>query len=211
MLVSFLALQVAAAAADVDPFAFFKPSVTITADDRRQLDRGEPIAHVLPGKDLEVAVFAAVPVDVDGDRLVTWVRRIEELKKSSYVLAIARFSDRPRLEDLAGVALDDEELSDVRKCRPGDCALKLSASEMTALQEAAARAAGNWKLAVQHAFRQALLARVQRYLNDGSVAVYDDTKPPVRPDVRFAGLLAHSDTSGNMRRDSSSTFATIRR
>ena len=96
MFLALLALQVLAAAPNTDPFAFFQPSVTLSMDDRRQLDRGEPIARVLPGQDHEIAVFAAVRVDIDGDRLVAWMRRIEELKKSAYVLAIGRFSDPPR-------------------------------------------------------------------------------------------------------------------
>lgn len=70
MFIVLLALQALTAVPHADPFACLQPSVTITADDRRQLDRGEPIARVLPGKHLEVAVFAAVPVDIDGDRLV---------------------------------------------------------------------------------------------------------------------------------------------
>ena len=94
MLIALLALQALAAVPNADPFEFFQPSVTVTVDDRRQLDRGEPIARVLPGQDLEIAVFAAVHVDIDGDRLVAWMRRIEELKKSSYVLAIGRFRIR---------------------------------------------------------------------------------------------------------------------
>src|SRR5213596_713351 len=88
MLTLFLALQVLATPAGDDPFAFFQPSVTVNVGDRRQLDHGEPIARVVPGDTSEVAVFAAVRIDIDGDRLVAWMRRIEELKKSSYVLAI---------------------------------------------------------------------------------------------------------------------------
>src|SRR5579872_1867427 len=79
-----LPVRAQAAAPDLDPFAFFQPSVTLSVDDRRQLDRGESIARVLPGQDHEVAVFAAVRVDIDGDRLVAWMRRVEELKKSDY-------------------------------------------------------------------------------------------------------------------------------
>ena len=99
MFLALLALQVLAAAPNTDPFAFFQPSVTLSMDDRRQLDRGEPIARVLPGQDHEIAVFAAVRVDIDGNRLVAWMRRIEVLKKSAYVLAISRFSDPPTIED----------------------------------------------------------------------------------------------------------------
>ena len=192
MFVALLVLQALAAAPNADPFAFFQPSVALSTDDRRQLDRGEPIARVLPGKDHEVAVFAAVPVDIDGDRLVAWMRRIEELKKSSYVLAVGRFSDPPRIEDLAGLALDDEELSEVRACRPGSCALKLSASEMTQLRKAAAEGEIDWKPAVQQAFRRAVLERVQVYLANGHIAAYQDQNSHVWPSTRFALLLEHS-------------------
>jgi hypothetical protein len=51
MFLALLALHVLAATPNMDPFAFFQPSVTLRMDDRRQLDRGEPIARVLPGQD----------------------------------------------------------------------------------------------------------------------------------------------------------------
>jgi hypothetical protein len=192
MLTALLALQIAMAAPSADPMAFFRPSVAITIDERAQLDRGQSIARTLRGQDLEVAVLAAVPVNIDGDRLVAWMRRIEELKKSSYVVAIGRFSDPPRLEDLAGLTLDDEDVLEIRSCRPGSCGLKLSASEMTQLQKAATEATGDWKVAIQDAFRQAVLARVQAYLATGHVAAYDDQQNPVWPATRFASILDHS-------------------
>jgi hypothetical protein len=170
MLALLLALQTLTAAPTADPFAFVQPSVTLTADDRRQLDSGEPMARIVAGQDREVAVFAAVPVRVDGDRLVAWMRRIEALKKSSYVVAIARCSDPPRMEDLAELSLDDEDLSEILVCLPGSCALKLSANEMTELQHAAAGAHGDRKATVQQAFRQVVLLRAQMYLADGHVA-----------------------------------------
>ena len=191
MLFILLALQVASATPVADPFAFFQPSVTITADDRGTLDRGQPIAHVLPSKDLEVAVLAAVPINIDGDRLVSWMRRIEELKKSSYVLAIGRFSDPPRIEDLAALSLDDKDLSDIRACRPGHCGLNLSAGEMVELQRAAAEALDG-QAGLQQAFRRILLTRVQTYLTTGQIGAYEDEKNLMSPATRFAPLLDHS-------------------
>lgn len=181
------------AALTVDPFAFLGPSVTITKDERRQLDRGEPIARVLSGKGREIAAFAAVPVKVDGDRVVAWIRCIEQLRKSSYVVAVARFSDPPRIEDLAGLVLDDDDLSDIRTCRPQDCGLQLSAQEMIRLETAAAEATGDWKEAVQQAFREALLERVRVYLASGEISGYDDSgsRAP-SPASRFGSLLDHS-------------------
>jgi hypothetical protein len=158
MLSAIVALQIAMAAPGVDPFAFFQPSITVNADERRQLDRGEPIARVLPGQDLEVAVFAAVAVNIDGDRLVAWIRRIEELKKSAYVLAIRRFSDPPRIEDLADLQLDEREVAELRACRPDRCSVNVSPAEAAELSrnESAIR--------VRETFRQVVVRRAQGYL-----------------------------------------------
>jgi hypothetical protein len=193
MFFAVLALQVLAAA-NLDPFAFFQPTVTVTAVERQQLDRGEPVARVLPANELEISVFTAVSIDIDGDRLVAWMRRIEDLKKSAYVLAIGRFSDPPQIEDLAGLALDDEELSEVLACRAGACGLKLSAVEMTQLQRAAADAGSDWQSRVQQAFRGVVLARVKAYLAGGlgALAPYADHADPVSPAARFASVLEHS-------------------
>jgi hypothetical protein len=191
MLIAVLALQLVTAAG-ADPFAFFQPSVRITIDDRRKLENGEPIAHVLPGDDLEVGVFAAVPVKVDGDRVAAWIRRIEELKKSAYVPAIRRFSDPPRIEDLAGLTLDDEELSAIADCRPGHCGLKLTAAEMIELQRAAAAGGRVGKSAVQDRFRRIVLERVTSYLNDGLIGPFENHKSVVWPAREFGSLVDHS-------------------
>ena len=177
-----------------DPFAFFRPSVVISADDRRRLDRGEPLARALPGEDREVAVFAAVPVDIDGDRLVAWMRRIAVLKKSPYVLAIGRFSDPPRLEDLADLVLDDEDLSEIRQCRPGACGLKLARAEIDQLRSTAVEAGSAWKPALQDGFRRIVLRRVQAYLEGGHATLghYENHDRPVSLAARFSLLLQHS-------------------
>jgi hypothetical protein len=55
-----LALHVGLASPAVsDPFAFFEPSVVITVDDRRQLDRGESIARILQGAPIGPEVVVA--------------------------------------------------------------------------------------------------------------------------------------------------------
>jgi hypothetical protein len=178
----------------VDPFTFFQPSVTLDPDDHRQLDSGAPITRILPSEDREIAIFAAVRVDADNDRLLAWMRKVEQLKKSSYVLAIGRFSDPPRIEDLAGLRLDEEDLSEALSCRPRNCGLKLSGDEMRQLQRAVAAAGHDWKPALQLAFRGVVLQRVKTYLTDGQSAVppYENDGNPVWPDKRFRLVLAHS-------------------
>jgi hypothetical protein len=175
-----------------DPFAFFSPTVVMTADERQRLAAGGSIARAIPATETEVAIFTAVPINIDGDRLVAWMLRIEELKKSRYVLAIHRFSNPPRLDDLASFTLEDADLSAIRACRPGRCRFNLSAAEMSDLQQSASEAHGDWKAAVQNRFRQLVLARVAAFLADGSVAPYNDQAREVRPSEEFVKLVEHS-------------------
>jgi len=178
-----------------DPFAFFGPSVVVSADDWRQFDRGEPIARVLPGNNRQIAIFAAIPVHIDGDRLVAWIRQIAEMKKSKYVQAIRRFSDPPTIDDLAALSLDDKDLAEIRQCRPADCALKLTGAEMRQLQRAADDAGTKWQPALQDAFRRLVLQRVEAYLHGGHAALgrYEDEEGRESLEARFSLLMQQSE------------------
>jgi hypothetical protein len=195
-----IALGVARApvhAAAPDPFAFFQPTVVLTAGERKQLERGEPLARVIPGEDREVAVFAAMKTTIDGDRLLAWVQRIEALKKNAYVLAISRFSETPRLEDLKGLTLEEDDASDILDCRPGDCSLKLSGDEMRTLQQAAARQGSNEapkNAALERAYQSMMLRRIEKYLAGGLAGLPNDesTSDVLRPADTLAALLDHT-------------------
>lgn len=97
------------------------------------------------------------------------MRQIEHFHKGSFV----RFSDPPRIEDLDRLVLDTGDLDDVRRCRPGDCGLKLAADEIRQLRQTVAANEANWQLAVQERFRRIVFDRVQAYLAAG----YDRTPP----------------------------------
>lgn len=179
-----------------DPFAFFAPAVSVTAKDLRTLDQDGSIARVLPSRDRQVAVFAAVPVNITADRLVAWMRRIPDLKKSEHVLAIGLFSSVPRVEDLRDLALDEDDLQSIRNCKPGDCGVKLTAREIDTLKNSIAGRPADWKARLQDGFRELVVARVQAYLAGGQRALNPtvDQKKPVEPAAAFSALLQQSDT-----------------
>lgn len=165
--------------AAADPFAFFKPEVTLTSDERRAVDRGQARSRILSHGPREVAVFGVTAINIDADRLVAWVRRIERMKESPATLAVGRFSDPPRVEDLERLTLDDDEMWDVQQCRHGDCNLKLSADEMKRLQREVAGPTAQWRPRMQHAFRQIVLERVLAYQARGLAGLpkYEDKSP----------------------------------
>jgi hypothetical protein len=182
------------ALAAADPFQFFRPDVSLNQSERTTLERGEVLVKTLDAGGREVAVFAAARVSIDGDRLARWIRRIQDLKQSRYVLAIGRFSDPPRVDDLASLELDENELADLRKCRPGDCGLKLSEAEIIRLSALARQGTADWKADVQQAFRELLVARAAQYLAGGlgSAPPYADRSTPIPLDRESAELAEHS-------------------
>ncbi len=195
--ITLLVLQtLAPGAGGVDPFAFFRPTVAVRDRDRRSLDQGTPFASVLEADGHEVAVFSVIPVDrsVDADRLIAWMRNIAALKQSKYVLALTRFSTPPRLDDLAALSLDEGDLNDVKRCRPGKCGLKFAAAEIGDLQRAIRNAGDGWKSAVQTTFRQIVLQRVQTYSQKGhaGLATYSDRDDAPSLDSSFRGLVQRS-------------------
>ena len=174
-----------------DPFAFFHPHV-VDAADRERLDRGDVVVRVLPARDGELGVFAASRLDAPPETLVTWTHAIAQLKQSVFVLAIRRFSDPPVLDDLDALALDERDVEAVRRCRIGDCAVKLAGHEIESLRAAAA--GPEWRAAIQQEFRRAVLIRVNTYRSDGLAGLppYADRRDLLRPKDAFAAILAGS-------------------
>lgn len=148
-----------------DPFAFLAPQVVLTAEDRRTLEEGRIVARTLEGGPGQVAVFSIARVDISPDTLIAATRRIEDLKRSSFVSGIKRFSDPPRLEDLDDLRLDQRDLAAVAACSPGNCSFKFSAREIELLRTTGGEA--DREQALQSAFRRAVLARVNAYLAAG--------------------------------------------
>jgi hypothetical protein len=176
-----------------EPFGFFKPIVFLSDGERARLDRGEAIVKMLPHADRELAIFSAARIGVDGDRLAAWVHQIADLKRSRHVTAIRRFSDPPRLSDVADLTLDDADLEALRRCRPGSCGVKLSEGEMASLG-VVANAGPDWKRNLQLAFQRVVLARAQTYITSGHAGSppYSDLRSPVLLQGEFARLLEQS-------------------
>ena len=183
---------VAARAGGIDVLAsrFVPPDI-----DRARLETGDAVFVILPAEGSDLAVVGMARTRAGGGRLVSWMRAVEHVFRGRYVLAVGRFSHPPRLADLDALALDDQDLEDVRDCSPGDCALKLAAAEIEQIRAAADAAGHAWRPAVQAAFRQVVLARAQSYLADGlaRAPAYHDQRDPVSPLAEYDEVAARFD------------------
>ena len=163
----------------------FAPELVLNLGDRQRLDRGEPVVQVMAGSDGQLSLTAAVAIDITATRLLAWAAAVEALQKGRYVPEIGRFSSPPRLEDLDGLVVADDDLRDLGRCRPGDCGVKLSSAEMSTL----AGVRGKAELAAL--FKAQIVRRATDYLRQGDAAAqpYHDHQPPVFPGERFGEML----------------------
>ena len=140
-----LSVAVQTAGEPADPFAFFAPSVTVTAAERARLDRDEVIVRSLRADDGHLAVFAATRLNALPEALLEWTRAIEAFKKGFQVVRVGRFSDPVADSDLDALVLENAELDALRKCRVGTCELKLGATEIAEIQDATRAAGKGWR------------------------------------------------------------------
>jgi hypothetical protein len=139
----------------------------------------------VPARGNEIAVFLAGAIDAEPDAFIAAVRDPERLWTSQQVPHVRRFSTPPRLEDLDALHLNADDVEAIRRCRPGDCDVKLIATEMRRLQRADS---------IAHEFRRIVLERVTEYMESGfrSTGDFHDHEEQVDPLSVAAGLLLRS-------------------
>lgn len=160
--------------------------------DAKRLRTGRTVVRVLPNDGPEVVLACAVRVNAHGDQLISWARTMDVYQRGRLVLQTGRFSSPPQLSDLDELELPEEDLRSIADCEPGDCDLKLSASEMTALRSAAGAGGLQWRASAQDTFRRIMLARAQSYLESGLAGAqpYEDKSTSVHLGDAFAAILA---------------------
>jgi hypothetical protein len=150
-----------------DPFGFLHPVIQLSQEDRQRIDGRGVIVRILPANGHELATLVAGSLSVGPDALLASVRNIVELKKSSFVPQIGRFSAQPRLEDLGALTLDDVDFNEIRHCRPQRCGLKLAPDEIVQLQQTTAAGPSNLRAALELEFRRIMVSRATDYLRHG--------------------------------------------
>jgi hypothetical protein len=133
VLAAVVCLAVPAGAAAQDALSVVTPCVSLSSSERDALSRGRMVSRTLPSHRGQIAVFAATPIAAGGDTLAEATRQIGDLKKSSFVKAIRRFSDPPQLSDLDELAPEERDITAVTQCEVGACSLKLTAAEIGSL------------------------------------------------------------------------------
>src|SRR5262245_1912895 len=155
---------------------------------------GSIISRQVPQQDDSAAfVIGVARIVVPEERLVAALRNIDAFRTGGRVTQGGRFANPPVPADLAPLAFESQDLEDLRRCRVGDCDIRVDAKTMSV-------AAGiDWKAAGAHAvassaLKSALLELTRDYVARGAPAlwVYHESETPDDSAAAFAGLLAAS-------------------
>jgi hypothetical protein len=161
--------------------SYVTASVKLTGDERQRLFNGEPVTKLLDAdENKEVAIFAAVWVNAPIRRYVEAVSDIETFERGGRFKVTKRISAPPKLEDFAGLRLTDEDLDDLRRCRVGDCEIKLGEQALQRFRSEIKWSAPNGRAEANALMQRLAFEYVTRYLEGGNdqLAVYRDNSRP---------------------------------
>jgi hypothetical protein len=174
------------------PYTFLRKQLAFTPAELIALENSKIIVKLPKTPETrEVAAFAIMRLDIPADFLVERVRDITNFKKSENVLQIGKFSNPPRLEDLAGLTFDQVDIDAVRACRVKNCDIKLPAKYIERFQKEVNWSATNHRDRVTELLREMLLEHVQAYAKWGNAALgkYEDKSYPLILADEFKSLL----------------------
>jgi hypothetical protein len=177
---------------------FLQQSIGFDAQQLATVERGEPVVKVLETRDRrDVAVFGIITAPVARD---VYERRIRDFATSLQAPSRARlgiFGTPATASDVAAVTINPRDVADMKDCKPGDCVVKLPATDMRRIREQMNWSAPAPDLQAQLSAyaRRRLVEYVTDYRarGDSAMAVYDDRgNLNVRASEAFAAQLAES-------------------
>lgn len=108
------------------------------------------------------------------------------------VLQIGTFSNPARVEDVAGLSLDERDFESLRRCRPRDCKMQLSAEALERFRRDVPWGSTGARAAADRMMRQVLVELVNRYREsgDGALMTYADGDRPLSLSDEFRSMVA---------------------
>ncbi len=156
--------------------------------------QGRPVALALAAPvDREIQVGGAVHVRAAADRVADLLQDVERLESGEGFIRTRRLSNPPRLEDFRDLELPAQDVAALRRCRPGDCDVKLGKGAFDLLArfdwtapDATAR--------INQLARQLSLGYIDAYRRGGNaeLAVYRDSDRPQFIAAEFADMVSRA-------------------
>lgn len=178
-----------------EPDSYFRDYVRLNAEQIQSISNGKALAKVLDtGSADQILVFGAVHIDSAPEKYLKFASDIDALRKLPSYLAIRKFSNPPLLSDLDGFTLDEEDVKQLKDCKPGRCEIQLPAESMEEFQKSVNWSAADVDARVNRVARQMALQALLQYQEGGNAALgtYRDKNHPAAVSDAFESLLSRS-------------------
>jgi len=175
---------------------FLRQSIGVDSAQLAQIERGEGVVKVLDTKDRrDVALFGIITSPASRDAYLAQVRDFRSSLRTPTRTHFGIFSDPASAADVEAVTVSMRDVEDMKDCRPGNCVVKLPATDMRRIHEETTWSADDIQAQLSAYARRRLVAYVTDYRarGDSAMAIYDDRgNLNVHSSAAFAGLLAES-------------------
>ena len=178
--------------------AFLQQSIGLDAAQLATVERGEPVVKVLETRDRrDVAVFGIVTATAARDVYERRIRDFANSLRTPRRTQLGIFSNPATAGDVAAVTINSRDVGEMKDCKPGDCVVKLPATDMRRIHEQInwSAPAADLQAQVSDYARRRLVEYVADYRarGDSAMAVYDDRgNLNVHASEAFAAQLAES-------------------
>ena len=173
---------------------FLRESIVLTADQLAAATRGETVVKVLDTRERrDIAVFGITTIAVSREAYVARVRDARNWLRTPTRSRFGIFSTPATPADVQAFTVGQRDADEMKDCKPGDCVVKLPATDMRRIHAAIDWSARDVPGLVSAYGRRRLLEYIADYRarGDSAMAIYDD-RGNVHASDAFAALLAES-------------------
>ena len=175
---------------------FLRRSIGLDSAQLALVERGEGVVKVLETRDRrDVALFGIITSDVARDVYVAQARDFRKSLGAPSRTHFGIFSDPASAADVEAVTISLRDVADMKACRPGDCVVKLPATDMQRIHAGTNWSGDDVQAQLNAYARRRLVEYVTDYRarGDSALAIYDDRgNVNVHASAAFAGMLAES-------------------
>ena len=186
-------LPLAAQDPDNSTHVFLTGDIGLDPEALGRVDAGGVIAQVLDTDiDNEAAILGVVHIRATTEFFLRMYRDIERFETGWGVTK--KFNEPPQLSDFDAWSFSDEDIDDLRDCRPGDCGVQGSEEGIEAIRRTVDWDASDARQQVNELSRRRMLDALNEYREGGNRAlgVYRYEKRPLAIQSEFEGLVASS-------------------
>lgn len=174
--------------------AFLQQRVGLDSSRVAAIERAEPVVKILDTQDTrDVAVFGIIRVDVPREFYITRVQDFASSLGTPTRPHFGIFHDPASAADVAAATVAEQDVAQLKDCRPGACASKLPATDMHHIHDQIEWSRPDARSQLEAYLRQRLVQYVTDYRTrgDSALVVYDD-RDGVHASDAFGALLGQS-------------------